>query len=140
MFLIRGIFELWGDALDYPQLEENIKDYLSTNEEQIKNTFQGDWKFKLKVEGFGRKYSTQQQTEIMLRFSFMDILQGRVNLAAPDHIFWIIEDIGENQSKETLPKRVMFTRQVSIESKKKKNMKNEFYVFLDCFRESIVDR
>lgn len=50
----------------------------------------------------------------MLRFSFMEILQGRVNLSKPDHIFWIIEEIGENQSKETLPKRVMFTRQVCI--------------------------
>ena len=52
--------------------------------------------------------------EIMLKFSFMDILQGKVNLSNPDQVFWVIEEVGENKSKETPPKRVMFTRQVRI--------------------------
>ena len=54
----------------------------------------------------------------MLKFKFIDLLsQGKVNLTDPEHIFWIIEDIGENAPKTQPPKRVMFTRQVALGSR-----------------------
>ena len=106
---------MWGDAKDYASIQENISSYITTHQNFFDDTFPVDkeWSFKIKVDGFGRKYPIEQQKEMMLNFSFMDLLQvGKVDLSNPDHIFWVIEDVGENMSKETPPKRVMFTRQV----------------------------
>ena len=99
------------------EIEDKLNTFVEENKEMINTKYgtENEWSFKIKVEGFGRKYTAEQQKEIMLRFGFMDILQiGKVDLSKPDIIFWIIEEIGENQSKETLPKRVMFARQVSL--------------------------
>ena len=116
--MFRGIYEIWGDAEDYESVEVNVKQYLVSHKEEIEVRFTSPWTFRLKVDPFGRKYSDTQQKEIMLRFSFMDLLQvGKVCLASPQHVFWIIEDIGENAPRETVPKRVLFTRQVALGSR-----------------------
>ena len=111
----RGIYEIWGEGKDYEQLQESITQYQKENFEEHQQKYgHTNWTFRVKVEGYGRKYSQEKQREIMLFFAFMGILEnGKVFLKNPDYTFSIVEDVGENTSITVPPRRVFFLRDVA---------------------------
>ena len=70
------------------------------------------YSFQLVVDCFGRKYTQEEKLVLMANFSFMNILQGKVNLKNPKYTFTIIEDVGENIKKDVPFKRVFFAKLV----------------------------
>merc|ERR1712100_651997 len=50
--LIRGIYEIWGDAKDYVEIEDKLNTFVEENKEMINTKYgtENEWSFKIKVE------------------------------------------------------------------------------------------
>jgi len=69
--------------------------------------------FRFCVEAFGRKLKKQYQIERMDMFKFLNF-KGSILMNDALNQFWILEDIGEGVSAKVPPKRIYFTRLITL--------------------------
>uniref|UniRef100_A0A7N0UER8 tRNA (guanine(10)-N(2))-methyltransferase n=1 Tax=Kalanchoe fedtschenkoi TaxID=63787 RepID=A0A7N0UER8_KALFE len=115
--LVKGIYELWGEASNYEELEEAIKKY---PDERKLPFLSSDTTFKINVDTFGKAISFQEQTDRIRKMSYIPF-KGRVNLKNPEQIFWIMEtdDYGSNNGLPPVIQRtVFFGREVGAPDRK----------------------
>ncbi|CAM8914373.1 unnamed protein product [Rhodiola kirilowii] len=115
--LVKGIYELWGEASSYEELEEAIKDF---PDDRKLPYLTSDTTFKINVDTFGKAISFQEQTDRIQKMSFIPF-KGRVNLKNPDQNFWIMEtdDYGSsNGLPPVIQRTIFFGREVGAADRK----------------------
>lgn len=65
------------------------------------------------VEAYGRKYSRDEMVERIEKFKWIS-WKGTVKMKDPAVTYYILEDVGDNMPHDIAPKRVMFTKLVSL--------------------------
>eukprot|EP00002_Diphylleia_rotans_P010500 TRINITY_DN2097_c0_g2_i2.p1 TRINITY_DN2097_c0_g2~~TRINITY_DN2097_c0_g2_i2.p1 ORF type:complete len:405 (+),score=82.60 TRINITY_DN2097_c0_g2_i2:114-1328(+) len=112
---VRIVLEVWADGSDYPALFENLKRFPA---EEMQKHSGPEHNFKFFVEGFGRRYTMEQQLEIINRFEVLPF-QSKACMKNPARKYWVIEDIGVEHepsqplSKDTPVKWIYFGREVA---------------------------
>uniref|UniRef100_A0A7S4G2F7 tRNA (guanine(10)-N(2))-methyltransferase n=1 Tax=Eutreptiella gymnastica TaxID=73025 RepID=A0A7S4G2F7_9EUGL len=106
--LVRGLFELWAQADDYPALINKLRQAPHLMEEHFTQKT-----FKYVIESFGRSNSRQQQLDIIDQFHVLEH-GGEVLMQNPDTIVWVFEDIGRKMPATAVPKQVYYTREVHL--------------------------
>lgn len=66
--LVKGIYELWGEASSFEELEEVIKSY---PDEQKLPYLTSESTFKITVDSFGKVISLEEQKDRIQRFSYI---------------------------------------------------------------------
>ncbi|KAJ6852608.1 tRNA (guanine(10)-N2)-methyltransferase-like protein isoform X1 [Iris pallida] len=115
--LIKGIYELWGHASSYEELEMAIRDF---PDEHKLPYLTPESTFRIIVDSFGKVISFQEQNERIQGLSYIPF-QGRVDLRNPDHKFWLIEtdDYGCNNGLPPVVQRtIFFGREVGAADRK----------------------
>ncbi|XP_022795236.1 tRNA (guanine(10)-N2)-methyltransferase homolog isoform X1 [Stylophora pistillata] len=106
---IKSVYELWGQGENLTALKDNILQYPPDK----MNTFtSSDKSFKISIESFNKKLSISQQREFIDQFQFLPF-QGCVNLTAPDNLFALLLDYGDDPNEAPpIPQRLFFGRLV----------------------------
>ena len=91
--LINRVYEQWASAETYSELVALVRDL---DPEVYSAYCAPDASWALQVDAFGRKLTMPEQRERRERFRGVLKFQGPVNLAAPDHQFWIFEDYSDS--------------------------------------------
>ena len=111
MILLKGVFEVWGEAVDYPELIKNIQSFDPTVRSQYKSA-----SFKFVFEAFGAKVTFSEKVERFNKFSDVG-LDGPVEMTKPEQVFWVLEDRGiptTNKKSHNEMVKVLFARQVGV--------------------------
>ena len=90
--LINRVYEVWASALSYSDLAHAIE-ALPNNVTQEYYAENVTWS--VNVDAFGVKLTSHEQNERRGRLTSALKFRGKVNLKHPDHVFWIIEDWGD---------------------------------------------
>lgn len=98
----RVVIDVWAEATTYPELCERIR---ALPRERTASFLAEDVRFKFHIHAFGRKYSKEQQVELMTRVSSVGI-RGKAEMENPTVNFWILEDVGKCAPKDVLPRKV----------------------------------
>lgn len=115
--LVKGIYELWGEADSYEELEDAIKNY---PDERKLPYLTSESTFRITVDSFGKVISFQEQNERIQSLTYIPF-KGRVNLRNPEHKFWLMEtdDYGANNGlPPVVKKRIFFGREVGSADRK----------------------
>lgn len=67
--LLQGMFELWGEGNDWPELLASIERY--PMEKKLPYLAE-DQSLKMVIDGFGCKFNPEQQLELIERFACME--------------------------------------------------------------------
>ncbi|XP_078384389.1 tRNA (guanine(10)-N(2))-methyltransferase TRMT11-like isoform X2 [Oculina patagonica] len=104
---IKSVYELWGQGNNLTDLKQSVLQYPA---EKMKAFTSSSSSFKLSIESFNKKLTVHQQRELIDQFQFLPF-QGRVNLTAPDHVFSVLLDYGDDPNEAPPdPDRVFFGR------------------------------
>jgi len=104
------MFELWGWGRDYQELEASVKEFPPDLMEPFTKP---GYTFKMMAKAFSKKCDLSRQKTLFEKFSFLQF-QGKVDLKSPQHIFYILEDYGENpHNTPPEPLRVFFGRLIA---------------------------
>lgn len=106
---IKSVYELWGQGENLTALKENLLQYPP---DKMRTFTSGDKSFKISIESFNKKLSINQQRELIDQFQFLPF-QGCVNLTAPDNLFALLLDYGNDPNEAPpSPQRLFFGRLV----------------------------
>lgn len=106
---IKSVYELWGQGENLTALKENLLQYPP---DKMRTFTSGDKSFKISIESFNKKLSINQQRELIDQFQFLPF-QGCVNLTAPDDLFALLLDYGDDPNEAPpSPQRLFFGRLV----------------------------
>lgn len=106
---IKSVYELWGQGENLTALKENLLQYPP---DKMRTFTSGDKSFKISIESFNKKLSINQQRELIDQFQFLPF-QGCVNLTAPDNLFALLLDYGDDPNEAPpSPQRLFFGRLV----------------------------
>ncbi|OAY70042.1 tRNA (guanine(10)-N2)-methyltransferase [Ananas comosus] len=98
--LVKGIYELWGQGINYEELEKAVREF---PDERKLPYLTPESTFRIVVDSFGKVISFEEQNER---------IQGlrRVDLKNPEHKFWLIEtdDYGANNGLPPVVQRTVF--------------------------------
>ncbi|XP_031473689.1 uncharacterized protein LOC116246123 [Nymphaea colorata] len=115
--LVKGIYELWGQGINYEELEAKIKEF---PDERKSPYLAEDSTFKITVDSFGKVLSLKEQNERIHMLEYIPF-KGRVNLRKPDHKFWLMET-DEYDLNNGLPpvaqRTIFFGREVGAADRK----------------------
>ncbi|XP_058950203.2 tRNA (guanine(10)-N2)-methyltransferase homolog [Pocillopora verrucosa] len=106
---IKSVYELWGQGENLTALKENLLQYPP---DKMRAFTSSDKSFKISIESFNKKLSINQQRELIDQFQFLPF-QGCVNLTAPDNLFALLLDYGDDPNEAPpSPQRLFFGRLV----------------------------
>lgn len=110
--LLHFLVEPWGEGASWEELFAAVNSY---PEEQRGRFAAEDQSFRVRVEAWGRKVSSDEQLDIIESLQGCTRFRGRVDLDAPDHKFMAILS-GKNSSANLppLPQRFYFGEQVAV--------------------------
>ncbi|XP_020082419.1 tRNA (guanine(10)-N2)-methyltransferase homolog isoform X2 [Ananas comosus] len=115
--LVKGIYELWGQGINYEELEKAVREF---PDERKLPYLTPESTFRIVVDSFGKVISFEEQNERIQGLSYIPF-QGRVDLKNPEHKFWLIEtdDYGANNGLPPVVQRtVFFGREVGAADRK----------------------
>lgn len=115
--LIKGIYELWGHATTYEELEKAVREY---PEERKLPYLTPESSFRIIVDSFGKVISFQEQNERIQGLTYIPF-EGQVDLRNPDHKFWLMEtdDYGSTNGLPPVVQRsIFFGREVGSADRK----------------------
>lgn len=106
---IKSVYELWGQGNNIEDLKQCVLKYPAKEMQAFTSSSSS---FKISIESFNKKLTINQQKELIDQFQFLPF-QGRVNLTAPDHVFSLLLDYGDDCNEAPAsPERVFFGRLV----------------------------
>ncbi|KAJ7370621.1 tRNA methyltransferase 11 [Desmophyllum pertusum] len=104
---IKSVYELWGQGNNLTDVKHSVLQYPA---EKMKAFTTSSSSFKISIESFNKKLTVDQQRELIDQFQFLPF-QGRVNLTAPDHVFALMLDYGDDPNEAPpSPDRLFFGR------------------------------
>lgn len=85
--LAKGLFEIWGSGSSLEELKESLRECPA---HIMQPWLAQDKSFKFVVDGFGRRFSVQEQIKLMHDVTDVCPLQGPVDLSNPRVKIWVI--------------------------------------------------
>ncbi|XP_014348366.1 tRNA (guanine(10)-N2)-methyltransferase homolog isoform X2 [Latimeria chalumnae] len=106
----KSIFELWGQGGTHKELHSSLKAY---PKEKMLPFLQLDSTYKINVYTFNKTLKHQERIARIDALEFLPF-QGKVNLKSPEHVFWLLEDYGNDpNSVPEEPYSVYFGRWIA---------------------------
>ncbi|CAH3123253.1 unnamed protein product [Porites lobata] len=104
---IKSVYELWGHGNNLTEVKNSVLQYPA---HKMKPFSSSNSTFKISIETFNKKLSVSQQRELIDQFEFLPF-EGCVNLSAPDHVFSLLVDYGDDpNAAPPNPERLFFGR------------------------------
>ena len=76
--LKRGLYEVWGQGLTYPEVKEKVKEFCKENNDLYQQCARDSFKFN--VEAYGRKLTREQQKEVRSLVNFYLLIRKEMIL------------------------------------------------------------
>ncbi|GAB5356871.1 hypothetical protein AAMO2058_000325700 [Amorphochlora amoebiformis] len=111
LVMLKNIHEIWGEGKTFEEAANSAKAYIQKNKNCAAYMSKGKT-FALRVCGFGRTYSREEQREVLNPFFELG-WKGKANLSCPDALFYIFTDCGHIADTKKPPKKVWFCRQIT---------------------------
>mmetsp|Transcript_24031 Transcript_24031/g.33078 ORF Transcript_24031/g.33078 Transcript_24031/m.33078 type:complete len:476 (+) Transcript_24031:158-1585(+) len=111
--LVKGIYEVWGEGAT---LDEMLTACQSFPLEQKTKYFAPEIVFKICIESFGMKIPQKTQMEYIRKLDAKLPFEGKVDLKAPDHRFWLIQAVDPVKNcnvSAIVPPRWYFGREIA---------------------------
>eukprot|EP01102_Stenamoeba_stenopodia_P009517 TRINITY_DN2815_c0_g1_i1.p1 TRINITY_DN2815_c0_g1~~TRINITY_DN2815_c0_g1_i1.p1 ORF type:complete len:475 (-),score=136.23 TRINITY_DN2815_c0_g1_i1:65-1489(-) len=107
---VKGFYEIWGEGVTYEEVIASIDTNVPPEKMALFTT--EDATFRCRVNGFGRKYTEEEQAERIRHFSHLPALRTKVSLNHAKHSFWLFEDVGVGRGKNAAPRKIFFCREI----------------------------